>query len=103
MTPEERRQPWKSWTLRGGPGRDYPCADANIIECASSECQHLGRCRRGAGNAEIFHLPEGKTWNDVKWGTLFLAFKDGTFDSLDYDPQDGADSRIPESSAHQRG
>jgi hypothetical protein len=41
---------------------------------------------------ERFHLPEGKTWKDVKWGTLFLAFKDGTFNSLDYDerPQDTA-------------
>jgi hypothetical protein len=37
-----------------------------------------------------FQLPEGKTWNDVKWGTLFLAFGDGTFDSLDYDPRDTA-------------
>lgn len=31
--------------LRGGPGWDYPCANAHITECASSHCQLAGRCR----------------------------------------------------------
>jgi hypothetical protein len=40
---------------------------------------------RRRAETERFGLPEGKTWDDVKWGVLFLAFEDGTFDSLDYD------------------
>lgn len=31
--------------LRGGPGWDYPCKNPHIIECASSHCQKVGRCR----------------------------------------------------------
>ena len=34
-----------TWMLRGGPGRDYPCENPNIVECATSDCQHLGRCK----------------------------------------------------------
>jgi hypothetical protein len=33
--------------LRGGPDlkHDYPCANANVIECARELCQRLGRCK----------------------------------------------------------
>jgi hypothetical protein len=40
---------------------------------------------RRRAETERFGLPEGKTWDDVKWGVLFLAFDDGAFASLDYD------------------
>lgn len=41
--PKDGRVP--TWMLRGGPGQDWPCNRPEIIECALSECQHLGRCR----------------------------------------------------------
>lgn len=31
--------------LRGGPGKDFPCNNACMIECALWECQKERRCR----------------------------------------------------------
>jgi hypothetical protein len=52
----------------------------------------------------VVKMPEGRTWNDVesfyvKWGALYLTFKDGKYDEvsilhIDYD-LDSIDHKYP--------
>lgn len=32
------------WSLRGGPGLDYPCRSPGTISCVRWECQEMQRC-----------------------------------------------------------